>query len=236
MKKYELIAEKSIEAFGKKLFRIRALVSFGSIKAGDEGGYVESEKNIDQSGDAWVSGDAQVYGDAQVSGDAQVLGDARVSGAAQVSGDAQVSGYAQVSGDAQVFGDARVSGYARVHGDARVSGDAQVYGDARVYGDALVSGDAWVSGNAQVSGDARVHGAASIIFFSNVGSYFGTLTAFRNKDNGITVTRGCFLGTLDEFRAKVIKTHGGTLHEKAYLGLANYIELHFNELHPFEGK
>ena len=153
---------------------------------------MESEKNIDQSGDAWVSGDAQVYGDA------------------------------------------RVYGAAWVFGDARVSGDAQVYGDARVYGDALVSGDAWVSGNAQVSGDARVHGAASIIFFSNVGSYFGTLTAFRNKDNGITVTRGCFLGTLDEFRAKVIKTHGGTLYEKAYLGLANYIEFNFTELHPFK--
>ena len=82
------------------------------------------------------------------------------------------------------------------------------------------AGDAWVSGN------------ASILWFSKVGGSLGTLTAFRNKDSGITVTRGCFIGSLEEFRAAVIKTHGGTLHEKGYMGLANYIEFHFNELHP----
>ena len=112
-------------------------------------------------------------------------------------------------------------------GDAWVYGNAQVYGDAQVSGNAQVSGDAWVSGNARVSGNA------SILWMSKVGGEFGTLTAFKNKDAGITVTRGCFIGSLDEFRAKVVKTHGGTLHEKAYLGLVNYIEFHFNELHPF---
>ena len=57
--KYELIAEKSIEVFGKKLFRVRALISFGNISAGDEGGFIEDEKNISVYGNAWVSGDAQ---------------------------------------------------------------------------------------------------------------------------------------------------------------------------------
>jgi hypothetical protein len=97
-----------------------------------------------------------------------------------------------------------------------------VYGDARVYGNAWVYGDAWVSGDAQ------------LLWMSKVGGEFGTLTAFRNSAGGITLTRGCFIGTLDEFRAAVIKKHGGTLHEKGYLGLANYIEWHFTELHPFK--
>lgn len=45
MKKYELTAE-FIEKWGKKLFRIKALISFGSVEAGELGGYVEKEDNL----------------------------------------------------------------------------------------------------------------------------------------------------------------------------------------------
>ena len=72
-KKFKLTLETKI-IFGRKLYRIEALVSIErwGIKKGDLGGWVESEKNLDVSGDAWVSGDAQVSGDARVSGNAQV--------------------------------------------------------------------------------------------------------------------------------------------------------------------
>ena len=95
MKKYELIADQFIEVLGRKLYRIRALVSFSNVSVGDIGGYVESEKNL--SGNAWVYGDAQVSGNAQVFGDAWVYGDARVFGDAQVSGNAWVSASARLS-------------------------------------------------------------------------------------------------------------------------------------------
>ena len=74
-KKY-ILTDDSIEIYGRKLFRIKALVSFGSVKKDDLGGYIETEKNLnaDVSGDAWVSGDAQVSGNARVFGDARVFG------------------------------------------------------------------------------------------------------------------------------------------------------------------
>ena len=65
MKKFELTSE-FVTFLGKKLFRIKALVSFGNVKEGELGGLVEKEENLDQSGNAWVSGDARVYGDARV--------------------------------------------------------------------------------------------------------------------------------------------------------------------------
>ena len=71
MKKFELTSE-FVTFLGKKLFRIKALVSFGDVKEGELGGLVEKEENLDQSGNAWVSGDARVYGNAWVSGDARV--------------------------------------------------------------------------------------------------------------------------------------------------------------------
>ena len=92
-KKYELTGEFVVHWSGKKLYRIRALVSFGVVVAGQLGGFVESEKNLDQSlsgnawvsSNAWVSGNARVYGDAWVSGDAEVYGDARVRSYAVIS-------------------------------------------------------------------------------------------------------------------------------------------------------
>ena len=123
MKKFKLTSEFIVDISGVKLFRIKALIEFGNVKAGDLGGYIEKEENLSHMGNAWVSGNAQVSGDARVSGNARVSGDARVFGNAQVSGDARVFGNARVSGDARVFGNAWVFGNAQVFGDARVSGD-----------------------------------------------------------------------------------------------------------------
>ena len=75
--KYKL-TDESITVFGVELRRIEAVADFGDIKAGQKGGFVQAEYNLDQSGEAWVYGEAQVYGEARVYGEAQVYGEARV--------------------------------------------------------------------------------------------------------------------------------------------------------------
>ena len=96
-KKFELTDQTHILPDGTVLHRIRAIANFGTVKAGELGGYIEKEDNLSQTGDAqvygdaWVSGDAQVYGYAQVYGDAWVCGKARVCGNAWVGGNAWVS-------------------------------------------------------------------------------------------------------------------------------------------------
>ena len=110
MKKYKILKDQYIEVCGKKLYRVQALKDFDGVKAGDTGGYIESESNLSQSGNAWVSGNALVYGDAWVSGDARVSDNAWVSGNALVYGDARVCDNARVCGNAQVCGNAWVHG------------------------------------------------------------------------------------------------------------------------------
>jgi predicted acyltransferase (DUF342 family) len=184
MKKFELTSETKINIFGKKLFRIKALISFGDVKAGETGGWVEKEENVNQSGNAWVSGNAEISGNAWVSDDAWVYGDAKVSGNARVSGNAEISGNAWVSDDAWVYGDAKVSG------NAKVSGDAWVYGNAKVYGDADYT---------------TIHG---------FGTQFRTTTFFRCKDKKVRVACGCFFGTIPEFREQVKNTRKGKIAEE----------------------
>ena len=101
MKKFELTSEFITNIFGTKLFRIKALIEFGNVKAGELGGFVEKEENLNHEGNAWVYGNARVYGNASVCDDARVYGNASVYGNARVCGDARVYGnadYATVHG------------------------------------------------------------------------------------------------------------------------------------------
>lgn len=94
MKKFELTAEFVTNVFGKKLFRIKALVAFGNVEKGELGGFIEKEDNLSHGGNAWVCGNARVSGDARVYGNALVSGDALVSGNAD---------YAVVAGFGRYF-------------------------------------------------------------------------------------------------------------------------------------
>lgn len=238
MKKFELTTDTKM-VYGRKLFRIKALVSFGNITAGDLGGYVEKEENLSHDGNAWVfgnakvsdnakvSGEAKVSGNAEVSGNAWVSGNAKVSGNAEVSGEARVFGNTLVSGEAKVFGEARVSGEAWVSGEAKVFGEAKIFGNARVFGEARVSGNAKVSGNAWVFGEAIVSGNTDYLCFTGPGSCNRNTTFFKCRDGHIHVSCGCFSGTLPEFENKVKETHGDSKYGKEYLACLEVVKIHF---------
>jgi hypothetical protein len=100
MKKFELTAEFVTNVFGKKLFRIKAIVAFGDVEKGELGGFIEKEDNLSHDGNAWVYGNARVFGNARVSGNAWVYGNAQVSGDARVYDDAD---YAVVKGFGRCF-------------------------------------------------------------------------------------------------------------------------------------
>ena len=109
---------------------------------------------------------------------------------------------------------------------SQVSGNACVSGNAWVSGDAWVSGNAWVYGNAQVYGDARVSGDAQIVWFSKVGRDNGTLTVFKDKYGQLIATRGCFIGTIDEFLSKSETVHD----DKTHLEYRLLIEVAYSRL------
>lgn len=65
MKKYELTSDTKVNR-GVVLHRIKALNSFGNIKKGELGGWIEGEKNLSQDGDAWVCDNAMVFNNAKL--------------------------------------------------------------------------------------------------------------------------------------------------------------------------
>ena len=150
MKKYELTKETK-ETNGRTLYRIKALINFGNVKAGDLGGWVEKEENLSQKEQCWVSDDACVCGKAKIYGNVHVCDNAHVFGNAQVGNSACVCDDACICDDAYVCDNARVFGYARVLDHALVCDDAHVFDHALVCDGACVCGNARICENMQVS-------------------------------------------------------------------------------------
>ena len=106
------MTEETIQWQGHTLHRIEATRRSQWAKAGQKGGFVESEDNL--KGEAWVTDDAKVWGKARVAGRALVGINAQVCDSATVDDDAFVGGNAIICGNARVYAGAWVRGNARV--------------------------------------------------------------------------------------------------------------------------
>lgn len=155
----EISSEWSAE--DRTVYRIRALRDFGDVKAGDLGGYIESDFNLSHSGNCWVYDEAAVCNDAVVRDYATVRGAAEIKQAAVISGNARVFGDAQIADYAQISGHARVGwewdGIQNEHGYKNgrttvVCGDAKVSGHAQVLGEVILADSAIVKDHARIDG------------------------------------------------------------------------------------
>ena len=94
-KKYEL-TDETMEWEGHTLHRIKALRDFNYVKAGDLGGWVESEDNLSQYEKCWLRDNARVCDNAIVYGNAIVCSNAIVCGNARVCDNAIVCNNARI--------------------------------------------------------------------------------------------------------------------------------------------
>jgi carbonic anhydrase/acetyltransferase-like protein (isoleucine patch superfamily) len=109
-KKYEFTGKVRKFTNGISVRRVRALIDIPryGIKAGDIGGFLESESNLSHDGESWVGGNAIVCGDVKVCGNAWVGDNARVWGDAEISGNACVFHGARLGFNTKISGDSEV--------------------------------------------------------------------------------------------------------------------------------
>ena len=113
-KKYEFTG-KTANVGKHILHRIRALRDFGDVKAGDLGGFIESEGNLSHDGECWVYHNGKVSGNGVVCDNGVVFGHGMVRDHGRVCDNGGVAGYGWVSGHGVVYGYGRLSGHGSVH-------------------------------------------------------------------------------------------------------------------------
>lgn len=93
---------------GMTIYRIQALrdIPVHGVKAGDLGGFVESEANLSQEGDCWISGDPKYWFSEEVCTicqDAHVSGDVKIVGNMVALSNAKISGKGVIDGRSATF-------------------------------------------------------------------------------------------------------------------------------------
>lgn len=212
-RKYELLKDDHINYRGITLYRIKALKDFGDIKAGDLGGYIESEKNLSQDGSCWVYYNAKVFNNARVYDNAYVSGNAKVSGVAFVYGNAEVFGSAIVFDNAEVYDNAYVYGNAEVYQNAKITCNSRVYGDAKIEEDTIIG---------------KVSIPYKKIFQYQCAKRL--LTAILTEDDKILYSLGCQDNiTEEEFIDRIHNTFGGLKynpHREEYLDIIKLLNIY----------
>lgn len=96
MKKYELTSETKTIITEKgivSVYRIKALVDISEeVKAGDLGGWVESENNLLQSRSCWIFDDSVCYDNARIYGNAVLRNNSACCEEAGLNGNAVIDG------------------------------------------------------------------------------------------------------------------------------------------------
>lgn len=169
-KKYAM-TDEVIEYRGIKLHRIRALRDFGDIKAGELGGFIQREENLDHGGYCWVWKYAKAYENAAVMGDAQIKGQGEVCESGKIMGDSQIFDIALVCGnavvnDSVVKDEAVISGNSYIN-DSIISGSSSIANNSKEIQDSEDSKDSEDScvliEKSQVSGPTEILDASVII-------------------------------------------------------------------------
>lgn len=125
-RKYKFTGE-TMRHFDRTLHRIQALRSFGDVKAGDLGGWLESEANLSHSGMCWIYDEAKAYDQSRVCNDARIYNEAEISGRARVSGKVRISDSVSVHSRARVRGEAVIRGTVHISDDTEIAGKAYIY-------------------------------------------------------------------------------------------------------------
>lgn len=188
------------------LRRIRALRDVGDqVKAGDLGGFVESESNLgtDPSDCAWIFDDAIAAGDAYVDRDACLRGDAIACDRAYISKGSVMSSHSRAEDNAYLRG-------ASMTGKALASGNAQIIHDPHTMGTPILSGNCKVYGTIQ--GDVRVTGSAVILPCEEVRN--DTRDTFVLSGKSRSVIRGIGRETLKPLQKEVSHMKTKTLKKR----------------------
>ena len=232
--------------------RIRALCSFGNIKKGTIGGWIESENNLSHEGLSWVEGNAIVCSDAFVNENATVRDSALVLDNARIYGNAVISDRAIIHGNAMIYGQANICGEAEVCGNARVLDNAKignstysipfqiVSGNAQIYGDAIIINAEVICGNAKVQhGDLRGFFEHRLFSFPDSEFRCFTYTISNRKWNFCQISiqskhkleyranHACFSMTTEEASRFIGKKNAATfkLHEKELQAIDDWMKV-----------
>lgn len=228
-KKYKLIATDWIERVdsnNKKhiLHRIQAIKNFSDVKAGDYGGYIESESNLNQYDKSWVYSDA-----VRISKNAKIWGKARVFGNVKIYNSAEVCDYSVVCDDVSLYDDCKIHGKSKVYGYCTIGGITTIGGHAEINGNQVAMlGENKISDNVQITGQINIFGNVTLLGNTTIIGNSITLKGDILIREATNIGDNAFISSNDDF---ISVTNLGESHHimTSYLTNQSVVRVHFGD-------
>lgn len=151
-KKYELLKEETLKYRGKTLYRIRALKDFNDVKAGDRGGWIESEDNLSQKYTCWVYDNSKVFDEATIKECSVVRGEVSIGGVSILTE------YSEIRGRVEVLGSVNLAHYATINCSGKIRGKVYMLNHSHITGYIEVDGKITMTGTSNIEGIVYVRG------------------------------------------------------------------------------
>jgi UDP-3-O-[3-hydroxymyristoyl] glucosamine N-acyltransferase len=126
-RKYTRIKQWDYLPDGRKVQRIQAVRSFGTIKQGTIGGFLEDDDNLSHYGNCWIADNAMASGESRVRQNALLKNRARIDDRVIVSDSSTIQDGAVLHDDVFVYGNAVVGSQSFLAGTATVCGHTMVF-------------------------------------------------------------------------------------------------------------
>lgn len=149
MEKKYVLTKESKRVRGKTVYRIKALRNGLSFSQGELGGWVESENNLSQKGNCWISKQAVVMDNAVAKGDCNI------TDSVMICENAQISDTVLIREDVMVRGSAKIYGNVYIKDRVTVTGNSLIYDEAELLDKAYIR-DSTVCENSIVKGESRI--------------------------------------------------------------------------------
>lgn len=226
-----------------------------SIKAGSERGWVHPSANLREALSAKIAIGVKIGIGAEIGSCADIKSGAEIGSYAKIRSYAEIGSGAKIGSGAEIGSYAKVGSFVEVGPDAQIGSDSDIEPDAKIGASAKLGSNVGIGSHAKVGSYAEIGSGMEIGAYANIGSDAairgwkkqdtlciypigsedGILCAYRNKSGGLTVTRGCFQGTLDEFAAAVETTHAGSTYGLQYRAVIEMLKARYADLLSIKG-
>ena len=150
MEKYELIKESKTYFEGREIFRIRALKNFGTVKAGDVGGWVCSENNLSQEGDCWI------YNEAKCLDNAMIFDNAKMYDNSVMCNNAKMYNNAIMLNNSTMFDSSRMYDNSTMFNNAMMFDNSIMLNDSKMFNNSVMRNNSEMYDNALMGDNAKM--------------------------------------------------------------------------------
>ena len=232
-KKYEILMneENTIEFNGRTLHRIRALKDFDDVKAGDIGGYVESEWNLSQYGICWIYDDAICMDNAWVCNSAKMYNRSCMYNNSKMLDNSIMYDYSRMYDNTMMYDNSKMFDNSIMFDNSRMFDNSKMYDNSIMLDNSEMFGNSILKNNDKLYG--KINKPFKKIFQHQCEKRL--LIAILTEENEILYTIGCQVGiTKEQFIDRIYndcREKGNGLieypHRQEYLEVIDTVECYF---------